>query len=238
MRTLLMTTALLIAIAFVPSKASGASIGIKDTFQDGTTDGWFAGGGPGGGVPPVPPHVVATGGPEGAGDQFLQITSNGVTGTPGSRLVALNAAQWAGDYLAAGITAIGMDLKNLGPTQLTIRLLFEDPIPGPPANEGVTTVGVVLPVGSDWTHVAFAISPADLTMFFGSANAVLHNTTVLRIIDSPTPVEPVTILGQLGVDNIEATGAAAAAVPEPATVLLTSTGLAALSARYRRRRTD
>jgi hypothetical protein len=174
---------------------------------------------------------VPTGGPEGAGDQFLRITSNGVAGTPGSRLVALNAAQWAGDYLAAGITTIEMDLKNLGNTELTIRLLFEDPIPGPPTNEGVTTFGAVLPVGGDWTHVAFSISPGDLTMLLGSANAVLSNTTVLRIIDSPTPTEAITIAGQVGVDNIEA-----AAVPEPATLLLTSTGVVALAARYRKRR--
>src|SRR6185295_5265377 len=103
MRALLTATTLMIAIAFAPSTAAGASIGLKDTFQDGTTDGWFAGGGPGGGVPPVPPQVIPTGGPEGAGDQFLQITSNGIAGTAGSRLVALNAAQWAGNYLAAGI---------------------------------------------------------------------------------------------------------------------------------------
>ena len=231
MRTLLTAIALLIVIAFVPATASGASIGLKDTFQDGTTDGWFAGGGPFGQVPPVPPQVVPTGGPEGAGDEFLQITSNGVAGTPGSRLVALNAAQWAGNYLAAGITTIEMDLKNLGATELTIRLLFEDPIPGPPANEGVTTFGAVLPVGGGWTHVAFAINPGNLTMLFGNANTLLSNTTVLRIIDSPTPTEAITIAGQLGVDNIEAS-----AVPEPATLLITSTGLVALAARYRRRR--
>ena len=231
MRTLLTAIALVIAIAFVPATASGASVGLKDTFQDGTTDGWFAGGGPVGQVPPIPPQVVPTGGPAGAGDEFLQITSNGVLNTPGSRLVVLNAAQWAGNYLAAGITTIEMDLRNLGNTALTIRLLFEDPIPGPPANEGVTTFGAVLPVGGGWTHVAFAINPVNLTMVFGNANTLLSNTTVLRIIDSPTPTEAITIAGQLGVDNIQASG-----VPEPATLLITSTGLVALAARYRRRR--
>ena len=38
-------------------------------------------------------------------------------------------------------------------------------------------------------------------MVFGNANTLLSHTTVLRIIDSPTPTEPITIAGQLGVDN-------------------------------------
>ena len=57
MRALLTATVLTIAIAFAPSTAAGASIGLTDTFQDGTTDGWFAGGGPFGQVPPVPPQM-------------------------------------------------------------------------------------------------------------------------------------------------------------------------------------
>jgi hypothetical protein len=103
----------------------------------------------------------------------------------------------------------------------------------PPVDEAVTTFGAFLPVGSDWTHVVFGISPAYLTTLLGNANTLLSNTTLLRIIDSPTPDDAVTILGTLGVDNITAS-----TVPEPATLLLTATGLVALGARYRRRRAN
>ena len=47
--------------------ASAITIGQIDTFQTGTTAGWFAGGLGTGGAPPTPPHVVPNGGPAGAG---------------------------------------------------------------------------------------------------------------------------------------------------------------------------
>ena len=231
MRALLTAIALMIAIAIAPATAYGASIGLRDTFQDNTTDNWFAGGLGLGMVPPVPPQVVATGGPNGALDEYLKITATGNAGQPGSRIVAINGTQWAGNYLASGISTIEMDLKNLGTTDLTIRLQFEDPMGGPPVDEAVTTFGAFLPAGSDWTHVAFGISVADLTAILGNPNTALGNTTLLRIIDSPTATDAVTIAGTLGVDNITAS-----AVPEPATMLFTATGLVALAAKYRRRR--
>src|SRR4051794_833264 len=72
-------------------------IGQIDTFQDLTTDHWFAGGlgPPPPQAPPVPPQVVVTGGPGGAGDAFLEITASSQNGA-GSRVVAINGAQWAG----------------------------------------------------------------------------------------------------------------------------------------------
>src|SRR5215203_3475115 len=91
--------------AFVPAHA--VDPGEVDTFSGGI-EGWFAGGGPVGQVPPVAPTVIATGGPGGAGDSFLQIVANGSLG-PGGRLVVMNGAQWAGNYLAAGISGVAMD---------------------------------------------------------------------------------------------------------------------------------
>ena len=191
--------------------APAATICQIDTFQDGTTDGWFAGGLGMGQMPATPPKVIANGGPRGVGDQYLQITSQGGSGA-GSRLVAINVAQWAGNYLTPGIGGIAMDLKNFGTTNLTIRLLFENPMGAPPTDEAVTTFGVPLPVGGDWVHAFFAISPSAMTPLIGDVNTLLRNTTLLRIIDSPTPDDAVEIVGVLGVDNI-------AAVPEPATFL-------------------
>jgi hypothetical protein len=217
-----------LAGAVLTPLAFGATVGQIDTFQSGI-NGWFAGGLGLGMVPPVPPQVIATGGPRGAGDAFLQITGLGGTGA-GSRIVAMNNTQWAGNYLSPGISGIAMDLKNFGSTTLTIRLLFEDPLFGPPADEAVTTFGQVLPVGGPWVHAFFAISPSSLTVLSGNVNTLLSNTTLLRIIDSPTPDDAVSIVGVLGVDNINA-------VPEPGTWLsaLGALGCAVASCARKRR---
>jgi hypothetical protein len=215
------TAALLFALC---STLPAATLGQIDTFQDGTTDNWFAGGGPFGQVPPIPPANIPDGGPAGAGDAFLQITAGGGSG-PGSRLVALNGTQWAGSF--AGIGGITADLINLGNSDLTIRLLLENPIPGPPTLEAVTQ-GVFLPVGGGWTHAFFSLDPSTLTMLIGSdPAALLGGTTVLRIIHGPAgDAEPVA--GILGVDNIQA-------VPEPATLSMLAVACAAFAGIRRRR---
>ncbi len=208
--------------------ASAAMIGQIDTFQSGTTEGWFAGGLGFAQVPPVPPFVSPNGGPLGVGDQYLVITSQGGNG-PGSRLTAMNLAQWAGDYLSAGIIGIGLDLNNFGASDLTIRLLFEDPMGGPPADEAVTTMGFFLPGGSGWTHAVFPIAPSDFTVLSGDINTLLGNTTLIRIIHADAADEAEPIAGLLGVDNITA-------IPEPATLFMAGLSLTGL-ALWRRKST-
>jgi hypothetical protein len=68
-----------------------------------------------------------------------------------------------------------------------------------------------------------------MTLLFGNINTLLANTTLVRIIDSPTPTDAVSIAGVLGVDNI-------AAVPEPATLLPALSALAWLIVRRVRNR--
>ena len=111
-----LTAALIFAVP-----VSALSVGQIDTFQDGTTQGWHVGGGPN--LPEAFPPVIPDGGPNGSGDQFLQVESTGGAG-PGSRLSVLNTSQWAGNYVAASITAIAMDVRNFGPEDLSLRLLF------------------------------------------------------------------------------------------------------------------
>jgi len=201
-----------------------------DTFSDGTTMGWF--------VPdathPTPPVVEATGGPAGAGDAYLVLTALGGRG-PGSRLSVLNESQWARNYLAGGITEIQMDVRNFGPDDVYLRLLFEDfdpSIPGPPVNLALTSNAVFVPGGSDWTRVSFAIAPADLTALIGAAEGAL-NTDVLRIFHNPDPEFPgpgvgiPTVIAQIGVDNITA-------IPEPGSLWLLSAGVGLLFLARRR----
>ena len=62
----------------------------RDTFQDGTVDNWTDG--PNG----APPQVIATGGPAGAGDQYMKITSD-------SHLATFNLTQFAALLAQSGV---------------------------------------------------------------------------------------------------------------------------------------
>jgi hypothetical protein len=215
--------------AMLSGRARAATIGQIDTFQDGTTQGWVTAllGSPN----PSPPVNVPSGGPLGAGDGFLQLTSLGTLG-PGGRLVAINPAQWTGNYIAAGITSISMDFKNLGATDIFLRLLFEDPMLAPPVDVA-TTSAVFLAAGGGWTSISFSVAAANLTAISGSVNTVLQNTTAFRIFNSQDPTFPGPPSESiLGVDNIRADG-----VPEPGAWTMFAGGLSVLLAvRLRSRR--
>jgi hypothetical protein len=79
-----------------------------DTFEDGSDFGWHVGG-----PSSYPPTVIDSGGPAGGGDGYLELTSVGGSG-PGSRLVVIAGAAWTGDYVAAGVTSIALDVINEG----------------------------------------------------------------------------------------------------------------------------
>jgi hypothetical protein len=228
MKTIRVLLACSVAVALLPGRSMAVVIGQIDTFQSGTTEGWFAGISQ---VPPVPPQVFPAGGPAGANDAFLVVTSGGGMG-PGSRLVAMNGTQWTGNFLSPGIAGICMDLNNLGATDLEIRLLFENPVGGPPTDEAISTAGASLAPGSGWVHAFFPLDPSAFTATEGTVAGALSSTTILRIIHSTSGLDSDPIAGVLGIDNIEA--CAVAPVPEPATMLLVGVGAAALALRRKR----
>ena len=83
-----------------------------DDFEDGTEQGWDEGP-----ESPNPPLNVATGGPAGAGDNYLEnVSIGGVGTTPGKSLVQMNSLQWTGNYTAAEITEIHMQVNVLAGT--------------------------------------------------------------------------------------------------------------------------
>lgn len=223
-------TILVAACLLLPPSTALADpvLGQVDTFEDGTTQNWVVNL-LGMGSHPAPPTNVPTGGPAGVDDNYLRLTSVGGGGS-GSRLAVLNLAQWTGNYLASGVNAITMDVNNMGATDLSLRLLFENPMGGPPTDAAITAL-VFLPSGSGWRSVTFLVGPNDLTALSGSVTTVLANTTALRIYHSPAAAFPgPPVEAQLDVDNIRA-----AAVPEPATMLLLGSGLAAVGAAVRKR---
>ncbi len=219
-------SSLALCFLLMPSAARADSVvlGQVDTFEGGTTQGWSAGS-----PHPVPPFVT-TGGPGGASDHYLQVTSVGTPG-PGGRLTVFNMSQWQGNYISAGVDLIVMDVNNLGTTDLSLRLLFENN-----NNTAVSTNVIFVPAGSGWTRINFMIGAGDLTALQGSVIGALTDVNELRLFHSPALGFPGPFISaQLGLDNITA-AAGRTSVPEPFSLLLLGSGLAGVSAIQRRRK--
>ncbi len=201
------------------TSAGAITSGQTDSFEDGSTQGWGSGA-----ANPAPPVNVTSGGPAGADDNYLLVAASGIHG-PGGKLVALNELQWTGDYIAAGVTGLTMDLNNLGGTALSLRLYLL----GGPGQTALSLDAVQLPAASGWTHVFFDLSPAALA---GAPLATLAGVTQLRLFHSVGAAYPgPDVAAMLGVDNISAV-----AEPGPASLLAAGLAvLAALAARRRRR---
>jgi hypothetical protein len=202
-------------------------IGQTDNFQDGTTQGWQAGGtNPG-------PINVATGGPAGTGDRYLQIATNGAISGPGSRLAAFNLNQWVGNYSMNNITAIAMDMQNFNvPTPLSVRIAFKQGAGF--SAPGYLSEPFLLPNDGQWHNVVFPLTPgqfsavnspgafADVLSGTFSEFWIIHTVDVDFFGDSTAPVA-----AQLGIDNITA-------IPEPSSLVLVGFGVGGWA--YRRRK--
>jgi hypothetical protein len=215
-------------------------LGQVDDFQDGTVQNWdqgpFAGG----------PMNIATGGPAGAGDRFMQIFTNGGSGGANSHMVVYNRAQWLGNYIGQGINAIEMDLENFGPQTLHMRLGFRGALPN--FSPGyVSTFAFTLPADSAWHHATFLIDSANMTnvgaasaysTFFANGIAEFRLLNLAALAGTPADLDGSTTFPNpmmLGIDNIHAI-----AVPEPSSLflsLLAIVGVAAQRSRRRKRQT-
>jgi hypothetical protein len=92
----------------------------------------------------------STGGPAGAGDNFLDIDSQG------GLLGTFNLDQWSGDYLAAGVASVRLDVNNDGPDEVSLRLVIFTPGCGPgmmTCTAWTSTDAALVPSGSGWQTV-------------------------------------------------------------------------------------
>ena len=152
------------------------------------------------------PNQMPDGGPNGLGDGYLQIS------VAGYHLGCFNSLQWSGDYLAAGINAIGMDVNRIaGPSDVSLRILLF----GAGGTWASTSLAPTL-TEPGWQHIVFSLREADLTHVTGSfkvpdGTGILQDTLanvgwLLIRHDSPIPTVPGThpphIAATLGIDNI------------------------------------
>ena len=216
--------------AIAPTLVQGQIVlGQVNTFTDGTTDGWTDGNSPANSV------NVATGGPNGLNDRYLQISSGTFGGH--AKLISFNDTQWTGNYTAAGVSFIGMQLRNFGTSTLPIRIAIDNSGHTPSIPGYASTVPFMLPADGQWHQAVFAVNAADLTPFNSPASpvlSVLNDVFDFRVLSSASPSTTGDILNaQIGVDNVTALGAAP--VPEPASVVLAAFACAAGVALKRRR---
>ncbi len=209
--------AMVLALLLGEPSAHAVVFGQLDDFEDGSTFGWSNG------PFAVPITNVTSGGPAGVNDNYMQITSDGSGG--GGRLTTFNVAQWPGNYLAAGVTTIELDLINQGATNLSIRLAFKPfSVQNSPA---YLSPAMLLSVGSGWQHFSIAITAANLIPVAAPTafNTFFSSVGEVRIINEigATNANGDPIVGQLGVDNIRA-------IPEPAGAILALFGSVLLGA--------
>jgi len=206
-------------LVFTPKVHASITLGQVDDFQDGTVMGWVEGI-----VSPNAPTNVASGGPAGVGDRYLQNIASGPPSGAGSKQIMYNQSQWTGDYLAAGVTQIEAMMANFGATDLYIRLAVE----GNFFERYASTTAVHLPAGSGWQSVVFDLSAMTLISGTDPLATVLSGVGELRILSAqfgPTWIGD-DVASTLGVDNLTAT-------PEPGALALLGLGAAVLMRRRR-----
>jgi hypothetical protein len=194
-----------LAIFLSAASTFAVTIGQIDMFQDGL-DNWQ--GGVGGF------SVAPSGGPAGAGDHYLQLNSGASPLPP--RMTAFNDSQWLGNFTAAGVTSVVVDLLNSGTTSLSMRVAIREAAGGSTTPGYASTNPFILPADGLWHHAVFDLNAASLTGFNSPQplSVDLANVKDFRILDSAALSGVGDIVtAQVGVDNVTA-------VPEPSAFVL------------------
>jgi hypothetical protein len=190
-------------VALLARPATAITLGQVDDFEGGTVQGWSSGGGT------TITTVAADAGPAGAGDDALNVQAD-------NRTVVFNTTQWTGNYVAAGVTRITMDVRHTNTFTMQLRLGIANGPFGPQGSGDtyVSASAVAVPNDGVWHNIEFDMSPAafvpTISNFSPLGSAVaLANVTHFRLLHNPGPQEFVgaPVGGVFRLDNITATGA-------------------------------
>lgn len=162
-----------------------------------TTEGWIGGAGP---------TWVASGGPAGADDGYLQISSAGTF-----LAVYNNDPRWVGDFATLGATHVNVDLRNAGPDELAMRLVLFGP--GSTAVRWTSATPAVVPADGAWRNYRFDIDAASLVKVLGEGTFDAMLANVVRVMLRHDPANPSAggegVQAALGIDNVALAEAAA-----------------------------
>ena len=143
-----------------------------------------------------------------------------------------NTAQWSGNLLAGGVTALTMDLRQtMGPDPLAMRLMVW-------GDGGIWASKNTTPINGSWASYTFGLSGEDLVFVthdtggplgpggsgvLADTLANVHRIQLRHDAANPTPPgeHPPHVAATIGIDNV-------AAIPEPGTMaymLCAGTGL-------------
>lgn len=185
-----------LGLCLAASPAWAVTLGQVDTFQDGTVMFWSGA--------PGRQSNVSTGGPAGAGDRYLRVTSDG-SPFSGGKMATFNTAQWSGNYLAAGVKVVMVDFRNEGANPLTMRMVVFDQFAG---TQWVSTASQLVPADGVWRRYTYVLAESQMTRTVGTetfANTISNANRLMFRHEAGAPSSQGTaIAAQLGIDNIAA----------------------------------
>ncbi len=210
---------LVLSFAMLSRTALAVTVGSTDTFT-GSLDSWQKGI-----SNPTYLSLVASGGPAGAGDSYMQSVADG--GGSFGKLTVFNQNQWNSNYVTDGVTSIRMDLLNSGSVPLQVRLGLRNSV----GAGYISTIPFALGTGGGWQTADFPVTEAALTTVGapGDFSSFLSSGFALRILHatSTANLNGSVVVSTIGVDNITA-------VPEPSMVMVVGFGALGLMAAVRR----
>src|SRR5262249_20056240 len=122
--------------------------------------------------------------------------------------LTFNQMQWKGNYTAANVGSVSMELKNFGAVgslPLSMRITIRDATGNRSVPGGSTTSPFSLPADGQWHLAPFVLNSANMTAV-GSPDplaTVLLSVQDFRLLDSSAPaVIGDSINAQIGVDDI------------------------------------
>lgn len=189
-----------LSIFYILNCQAAISLSTFNNFEDATTQGWIIGNA----TATNGPQNIATGGPTGVDDNYLQNQSDGV-GTDGKFVFFNTTTDWTGNWTAAGVTYITFMVNNTGSTILKLRIAIDGT-----GGRWCSTLPITVNPSSGWIPISIPVSAGDFSSAGGGdITTTLSNVTTMRILSNAS-VSYVgeNIVGQAGFDNIAADNAA------------------------------